>query len=137
MHTRSAHSRVDELVPRGASAQIGNKRSGTSNTPTMAYSRSTEVDVEGDAGSSTRNRIGCQCLAWVMLAPPPSRLFLAPRHPIDRVERLPQLACGLRPVFWFLGEAGQHHAVERRRDRKLRSLRWRRRHSLQVLSNHP
>lgn len=28
---------------RGASAQIGNKSSGTSNTPTMAYSRSTQA----------------------------------------------------------------------------------------------
>ena len=36
--------------------------------------------------SLERDRVGCRCLRWVMLAPPPTRLCLAPRHPIDRVE---------------------------------------------------
>jgi hypothetical protein len=36
--------------------------------------------------SSNRHRVGCQGLQRVVLAPPSSRFFLVPRHPIDRVE---------------------------------------------------
>src|SRR5688572_6660662 len=45
-----------------------------------------DVDADRDHVCSERNLGGGRRLRWVMLAPPPIRLLLAPRHPINRVE---------------------------------------------------
>jgi hypothetical protein len=43
-------------------------------------------DLKQLSGLLERNRVGCRSLPWVMLAPPSTSVFLAPRHAINRVE---------------------------------------------------